>query len=78
MAIKKADVAALTGEPPTPAAPDPQAALTPASDPDPEVQPDPQPAKRPFMSEGVRQDLLIHGSAVDPVTGRKLTRDDLR
>jgi len=29
------------------------------------------------LSEGVRQELLLHGAATDPATGRLLTRDDL-
>lgn len=30
---------------------------------------------RPFMSEGVRQDLEIHGKATDPATGAALEKD---
>lgn len=33
------------------------------------------PDAKPFISEGMRHDLEIHGSANDPVTGRKLTMD---
>lgn len=32
-------------------------------------------APRPFLSEGVRQDLEIHGKAVDPATGNPLEMD---
>lgn len=35
------------------------------------------PGPAPFISEGVAQDIEMHGFAVDPVTGRRLTRDDL-
>lgn len=31
----------------------------------------------PFLSEGVRSDIELYGSTVDPVTGRRMTRDDL-
>lgn len=31
----------------------------------------------PFISEGVRQDILLHGKTTDPVSGRVLTRADL-
>jgi len=30
-----------------------------------------------FLSEGVRSDLELYGVAVDPTTGKTLTRDDL-
>lgn len=32
---------------------------------------------KPFLSEGVRADIVMHGAAVDPITGALLTRDDL-
>lgn len=33
---------------------------------------------RPFVSEGMRQDIELYGSAVDPISGRRVTADDLR
>lgn len=40
-----------------------------------------RPAKKvqpkPRISEGVRQDIEINGWAIDPNTGRKLTKDDI-
>jgi hypothetical protein len=30
-----------------------------------------------FISEGVRVDIMEHGSTIDPLTGDTLTRDDL-
>lgn len=37
-----------------------------------------QPAKaaRPYMSEGVRQDLAAYGEAGDPATGGRFKRDE--
>jgi hypothetical protein len=32
---------------------------------------------KPFLSEGVRSEIEMHGVALDPVTGQTLTRDDL-
>lgn len=34
-------------------------------------------APLPFMSEGVRAEIEMRGSSVDPMTGKRLTRDDL-
>jgi len=48
-----------------------------------DVTPDPAPVKAPeakpvlFLSEGVRNDLILYGTTIDPLTGRTLTRDDL-
>lgn len=69
MATTRKDVAAVT-EPVTAAADQP---VTAAAD-QPSGVPDVAKAKeaRPFISEGVRQDLEIHGKAVDPVTGNTL------
>ncbi len=33
------------------------------------------PDARPFISEGVRQDLEIHGTVIDPATGSVLELD---
>lgn len=35
------------------------------------------PEPRPFISEGVRAEIEQRGQAVDPATGRVLTRKDL-
>jgi len=40
-------------------------------------EPAPEPEPRPFISEGVRADIEMHGQALDPATGRILTRKDL-
>jgi hypothetical protein len=45
------------------------AALNPAPDPEPAAE------AAPFMSEGMRVDLEIHGHAVDPNTGKKITKE---
>lgn len=51
----------------TPAPPEPPMA---------EVVTEPEPAKvRPFMSEGMRQDLETSGYAADPVSGARYTLD---
>jgi hypothetical protein len=36
-----------------------------------------EPAEKPFISEGVRNDILLHGSTIDPLTGKTLTKADL-
>jgi hypothetical protein len=42
-------------------------------------EPEAKPAGPKFgMCEGTREELERTGSAVDPFTGRKLTRDDLK
>jgi len=50
---------------------------TPASQLAPKAEPVEEPAKpsKFFMSEGVRVDLEIHGTATDPMTGAVLKRD---
>lgn len=38
---------------------------------------EPEDVRRPFISEGVRNDIELHGETIDPFTGQRLTREDL-
>lgn len=42
------------------------------------VEPEKVPAPRPRLCEGVREELERTGRAMDPFTGKTLTREDLK
>lgn len=77
MATSRRDAAAQAGgvrQQETAPAPDP---IEPAAEASPvDVEPVVEPkVVRPFMSEGTRQDMEIHGKATDPVSGAVFTLD---
>jgi hypothetical protein len=66
----------------TTAGPKPAKTTEPATAPEPKPEPQPEAKpqsvpERPFISEGVRDEIERTGQALDPATGRVLTREDL-
>lgn len=70
--VTTADVAALNG---TPDETTPDETTTPAGDASAPIDVRYEDGDgTPFLSEGMRHDIFLHGSAVDPASGRRVVR----